>query len=596
MVQVRVKVKQLNSWLERSLEPRNRCFWWIFLFLVVWLIYSPSFQVPFLYDGIPSIVENPDLRDAAQWWNVFRAHDTSLQFDRRPVPALVTLVNYQVSGLNVYGYHVVNTLVHWLTAVLLGEIVILACDRIDLGQKRLFGALTALLWAAHPMNSQAVVYIYQRMESIMSLFFVLAVLCHLKTLTARGKNRTRWTAGCVVAATLSILSKESAAPLILFLPLAEWCLSKPGVSLMQTIKNRWRLYLVLGLVWSAALAWILTGARVDETQLDPNLGHPWAYLQVQGRVVANYLRQMFWPADLQFAYLPRFAERLVDWLPYAAIHVGILGAAFSLAGKTGHRWVLLAVLGFYLLLSPTSSVVPVPAEPRADYRMYLPGIFVIVLALSCLRSWKEGFLPVGISLAVVLGTLTCKRCQVYRDPMKLWAEVVRNEPMNGKGWTRLALGFVEAGKLREAGACADNLLGLKGLGDVISESNGHRVLGRIAMRRKNHELAVGHFKKADEVYPERPGENIDLARAYLESGNSGKAVELLEGVKNQSFRSRLVLVKAYALSGEKRKSVRLLRECERELTDHPDVVALGKWLDSLGKTQEIKQEIKQEMR
>lgn len=128
------------------------------------LIYSNSFSVPFQFDDTPNIVENNRIKDLKHF----------LDFSgSRTVGYLSFALNYEFGGLKVFGFHFINLLIHIINAYLVYGLVILLFRAVRHGrsgivdessldsQKHWIALATALLFIAHPIQTQAVTYIVQ---------------------------------------------------------------------------------------------------------------------------------------------------------------------------------------------------------------------------------------------------------------------------------------------------------------------------------------------------------------------------------------------------------------------------------------------------
>ena len=143
-------------------------------------VYSRSFDGPFIYDDLSAIVKNPHTRALWPLTTALTAPPRNAA-TARPVVALSLAINYQISGLKVWSYHALNLLLHVVCALLLMALVYRTLGRPDippwLAQHRGGLAMTvALLWAVHPLNSEAVVYVIQRTELLVSLFCLLTLM------------------------------------------------------------------------------------------------------------------------------------------------------------------------------------------------------------------------------------------------------------------------------------------------------------------------------------------------------------------------------------------------------------------------------------
>ncbi len=141
-------------------------------------VFSNSFAGPFVFDGEGFIEQNPAIR--ALWPPSAPMLDTN-----RPVGLWSFALNYAVGGLNVWGYHAANLVIHLAAALVLFAVVRRTLSRGRLAARfgpAAFGLAlaVALLWLVHPLQTQSVTYIYQRYESLMGLWFLLTLYCFIR--------------------------------------------------------------------------------------------------------------------------------------------------------------------------------------------------------------------------------------------------------------------------------------------------------------------------------------------------------------------------------------------------------------------------------
>ena len=137
--------------------------------------YVNSFGMPFVFDGITMVQENQALRQLWPPWPV-------LSYSMRPVSFFTFALNYAVGGTAVWGYHVVNLAIHVAAAAVLYATVRRTLSATWLSRRygpsaRPIALVAALVWLVHPLQTQSVTYVYQRMESLMGLFFLLTLYC-----------------------------------------------------------------------------------------------------------------------------------------------------------------------------------------------------------------------------------------------------------------------------------------------------------------------------------------------------------------------------------------------------------------------------------
>ena len=171
----------------------KRPFIFLLFFVLGSLIYSNTLKSPFVFDDVPNITENASLRltelsfsQAAQ--AAFRSYDP-----KRPVANLSFALNYYFHQYDVTGYHVVNVAVHILSGIFLYLFILVTLEvsaHKDKPSSVLWIALFAsLIWFVHPVQTQSVTYIVQRMNSLSAMFYILSLLLYVHGRLSGAKNK-----------------------------------------------------------------------------------------------------------------------------------------------------------------------------------------------------------------------------------------------------------------------------------------------------------------------------------------------------------------------------------------------------------------------
>jgi hypothetical protein len=188
--------------------------------LSVLITYANSLHGPFFVDDLVTVVDNASVHDWSHLRDLFIPTEET-PVTGRPLVGLPFLVNYVVGGEDVRGYHVWNVAVHLIAALLLFGVVRRTLDqprlRARVGSSALPMAFcVALLWAVHPLNSEAVDYVTQRTESMMGLFYLATVYASVRGV---GESGWTWSATAVVCCAAGMACKESmvTAPLAVVL-------------------------------------------------------------------------------------------------------------------------------------------------------------------------------------------------------------------------------------------------------------------------------------------------------------------------------------------------------------------------------------------
>ncbi len=430
------------------------------------LAYFNCLNAPFIFDDRWHIVENEHIRHLWPPWDIL-AHSS------RPVLHLSLALNYALGGLNPWGYHLLSIIIHILAALALYGVV----RRTLLSQplrsrwgasSTWLAAVIAVIWMLHPLQTGAVTYTVQRGESLMGLFYLLTLYCVIRgSESARGMG---WHAAAIVSCVLGMASKEVivTAPVVVLL-YDRVFLAKTWREVLQ---RRWGLYAGL------AATWLLVPVLMARGQLEGGSLSDWApsagfsykgitpieYGLTQAGVVLHYLRLAVWPDRLCLDYgwgigWP-LALSVGEVLPQLIVVLGLLAAVMW----AWFRHPVVGFLGawFFIILSPTSSVVPI-ADVVFEHRMYLSLAAVIVPAVLGAYSLGKhlwGRQPGrfrafawGVSGAVVLVLtgLTARRNYDYRSEQAIWGDTAQKCPGNPRAHYNYGVTLEHAGDLPERG-------------------------------------------------------------------------------------------------------------------------------------------------
>ena len=435
------------------------------------LVYSNTFGVPFLFDDRPSPTTRP-FGSFGPWGRCCCRRAISA-VQRRPVVNVSLAINYAISGENVWSYHALNLAAHVLAAWLLFGIVrrTLLLPGMGVGLRRAampLAAAVALLWAVHPLLTEAVTYIVQRTEVLAGLFYLLTLYCVIRGVSAR--RPAPWYVAGVAACTLAMGSKEAAvsAPLVVLL-YDRVFLSK---SWREVLRRRWGLYAGLAATWTLVLVMLPYGE--EGTAVFGRQGQAFEYALAQCGAIAHYLRLCFWPHPLLLDYGPYEPQRIGQAIPFVLLIGGLL-----LATAMAFRWQpWLGFLGvwFFAILAPSSSIVPLFQQIVAEKRMYLPLAAVVtgvVIGVFLAGQWLVGrrgdcrsALPaVGGSLVALvglaLGNLAFQRNADYHSDLSIWQDTVNKFPANARAHGNFGAALFSRGQIDEAIARYQEALAIK---------------------------------------------------------------------------------------------------------------------------------------
>jgi len=476
--------------------------------------YANSFRGEFVFDDNCDIVENTAIRHLWPIQNLLIAGaEGQTGLHSRPVVVVSFAFNYAVVRLNPLCYHITNLAIHLLAALLLFGIVrrtlLLPALLERFGRAATWLALSvSLLWAVHPLQTEAVAYVVQRYESLMGLFYFLALYAAIRCGTSTKPDR--WAMLTVAATLFALGSKEVAVSLPIVILLYDRAFL--AGSFREAWRRRWGMYLGLLAAWMVFFAWqyqvlnrAWAGYRLPVTW--------YAYAGSEPGVILHYLQLSFWPGSLCLDYGWPVANRAVEIVPPLLAIVGLLGATvYGLFRRPA--WGFLGGW-FFLILAPTSSVLPIN-DLAVEHRMYLSlaaVIAMVVIGGDLLLGGVLRFLKVPTprrailhgtigavliaAATVALGARTWLRNEDYRTGVSIWEDTVRQRPSNSRAHNNLSVGLVACGQVDKAVTHYQKALKLK-----PDDAEAHNNLGNVLARRGQIDEAIVQYQKALTIKPD----------------------------------------------------------------------------------------------
>lgn len=350
--------------------------------VMVLIAYSNTFTATFHFDDTPAIVDNASIKHVT-WENIKNCLSAN-----RPVVMLSLMLNYQLSGLNVVGWHIFNITNHIANCCLVYVLILwtlnlpaLASRYIDKSKRMsLFGAL---LFAVHPIQTESVTYVITRTETMASFFYLAALLLFVK---GARTNNFRYFIAAAFSSLCSMESKEWAVTLPATIFLYDYLFLAEGK--LKPALSRWKSYILVALPWAVILPKVPIfssggGASVGFGMTSTTGITPLTYLMTSFNVMWTYLRVLVLPINQNLDYDYPVAKTLMEFptlLSFMA-HIAVIVLMFWLYRKKGLLLVPFGVAWFYLTLSPVQSFVPI-IDVIFEHRMYLPsiGIFIAFVA------------------------------------------------------------------------------------------------------------------------------------------------------------------------------------------------------------------------
>lgn len=478
--------------------------WGIFC-LTALVIYANSFQAPFQFDSIPKVKNNPAVRiDTLSWNSLVEAAFGKESARNRPLGNVTFALNYYFHGEDPFGYHVVNVFIHVFSGFFLFLFLLRAFRLANPGKNDgtalLVSFSAALLWLVHPVNTQSVTYIVQRLNSLAAMFFLLAFWLY-----AEGRTRDRqwpWFAGAVLSWLLALGSKQNTAVLPFLIFLYEWFFFQKlsRTWLKQNIKY---LLIPIALFGFAALVY-LGGDPVKRLSsfrdfADGRFSFSQRLL-TQPRVIVYYLSLFFFPhpsrlnIDHDFPLSDSLIAPITTLLSLLGI-VALLAAAIVLARR--RPLISFCILWFFGTLAVESTIVPLAII--FEHRTYLPFTMLsFSAALMIFEAVRLNRLAVFLvaAPAIVFGAWTYQRNQVYQDGFTLWSDVLEKAPENARAYSNLGLEIEKKEGMEAAEAYYEAAIQRD-----PSRYEALNNLGHLRFRQGRYEEALRFFEQTLEAQP-----------------------------------------------------------------------------------------------
>ena len=438
------------------------------LSVMVVLIYLNAFNASWHLDDRPNILDNrglhiTNLQPNSLMRTFFTSPDSGGTITNRlyrPIPCLTFAINWYFGKDRVFGYHVVNVLVHILTAYFLFLTILNILKSPNLRnqyqrKEHFIAFLTAVLWAVNPIQVQAVTYIVQRMASMAAMFYILSIYFYVKTRQSEyPPGRIFLLLGCAASFLLALGSKQNTATLPLAVILIE-IICFQNLSLPGKRRVLWGGSIAVAITIVVFSGWLFIPGN-SFSVIDGFQGRPfnlYERLLTEPRIVLFYLSLIFYPLPgrLSIEHDITLSTSLFEpWttLPAILFHLILVGFGFSQIKK--RPLLALAILFFYLNHVIESTIIPL--ELIFEHRNYLPSLFLFLPVAAGFkklldiyqeknRVFRSVLLYSSVLIIIIIGAGTYIRNMAWATEKALWEDAMYKAPNSHRPYHNLAWAY-----------------------------------------------------------------------------------------------------------------------------------------------------------
>ncbi len=526
------------------------------IILTGFLIYANSLSGKFIWDDKTLVRDNASIRNWSHAGSIFGENVMAgaarkSQF-YRPLQVLTYTVDYSLWKLDTRGYHLTNVILHVLVALALWHLV-----------EALFGdtvlsCITALLFVAHPIHTEAVSYISGRADLLSSLFLLVSLIFYVRY---AGLARTGPLLVIALSFTGALLSKE-------------YSLIMPAVLLLYHVIFRKP---VCGKAFSlvAAIALIYVSLRATVLHFPPSYSPPSTTLleRLPGVFVAlfTYVKLLLIPVGLHMEYGNRLFS-MSQPSAVAGLAVACMLVFLIVRVRKSRGPVLFGASFFIITLLPVSNLIPLNAF-MAEHWLYLPSIGFFLIAADIItaayrRPSRMRTLSVAIGAALVLAysCLTVHHNRYWQDPAFFYERTLHFAPASPRLYDLLGTEYGNRDRNEDAVALFKKSILLD-----PNYTDAYGNLGNVYARMGKTSDAAEAFENVIRLAPGDARAYNNLANMRIQEGKYADAIALYEkaiALNPRTVQAYVNLGNAYSLIGKDNEAI---LACTRALAINPNM-------------------------
>lgn len=541
--------------------------WWIIalVLIITCAVYLPSLNGPYILDDQTTIFQNPIE------FNSDKVSSYSLiqHIRERTFSLLSFYINGRiVDRLSPANYRIINYILHLINGLLVYSLAQTISQ--SSGNKRngrLLGFIAMTLFLLHPIQSQAVNYVTQRMILLATGFSLTSAILYLKIRTLESSLASSWLkrGALLIFISMALLSKPTAICLFPILLVIELLIIKNKLGKSQWI-GFWMLGILLIIGAGLSIQGFIDTPRISSTQ----------YLLSQLIIVLRYLALLVWPFGFSLDHSTQLWPNIPIWQLLGSGFVHLIILVLALIFRRKAPVLSLGIFVFYFAIFPESALIPLK-DLMSEHRMYLPmvGISLLFASLVTIQLRLVWLIYMALVLITTCAGLTFNRNIEWKTSETLWASAIDLNPSSGRALYSIGRAYLMQGDTIQAQQCFSSAIksdpshvpSKNGLALILIHQNkfseaqklleyaielepfdvtSAQNMGYLFERQMKLHKALGWYKKAQRFSNGDPAIHLDIATVFLKLDKPKKAMDHFEKALDGEKSARLYNNLGYA--------------------------------------------------
>mgnify|MGYP001324509907 CR=1 FL=1 len=457
--------------------------------LVSLVCFSNNLTGKFIYDDYLVVVDNTSIKSLNNIPNLFLQSYFGKDNNAgtyRPLTTVSFAINYAISGLEPYGYHLVNIIIHTINSLLI------YCIVKHYSESKLLSMFTALLFSVHPVHSEAVAAIYGRPELLATMFLLLSWVYYLKSPI----NKYYYFIS-LLSYFLSLLCKESGIVFFGILLLVQFCTKTSWKERLLPEIKTWGYvaitvpYLIVRTLVTGAFGVPKTGQILgNESFLTRFYTMSFGYVK--------YFQMLVWPSkfyiEYDFSVIPKITS--MNYTVALSLLLVLLVVVVGFWQASKNRIVAFGILFFFVTTSVVSNVFLPTGILISERTIYLAvGSICLIIGAAFYKVYKMGWTKLALVFFIftllLASTRTYYRNLDFQNDEVLFSSTLKISPNHFKANYSLGLYYENIGQIDKAEVYLKKALQLNENSSIANVA-----LGNFYNKQRKVDLAISLFKKA----------------------------------------------------------------------------------------------------